>query len=403
MRFRRTVFLWLAPCLLWAAADCQAKEVISGPQYRDATLKSIDVLSSHLTLLQAQAEHDQILNNISYTIRFAPANLLLNDSSVNKGSFVRSLLPSSVGLGSVSGIGFFVGLQGDYIKVFDLDTKDDTTSDGQRSGVGTEVSQVIAFAGISLLGFQLDAGIIGGVGFVLDKDLQFAKYKTQQVKDTSFLSAKPRYVYTLYHKSGIYLSTIFKTDTLTGKQTLSDFKLNIQPLKNYLPDFYGLPFLDLLAYTPLSPAYSKYTVQDTTSGNSKSVSKEKKDYEVSFGSDDFFTTGFRPDFTILARPHLAFRKLDFSYVRCLFGNSLVLGSRASYFVRNGNSNLSVDAFGVISFSEVTTLGLSYSYNSPDNVTFLPLPGLHVFGVQLIWGARETAKKLFPYVSGIVDD
>jgi hypothetical protein len=404
MSFRKSALSMLAPFLLAATLYGYDKEVIDGPQYRDATLQSIDIMSSHLTLLQAQAQHDRILNNISYTIRFAPANLRLNSDSVHRGSFVRSLLPFSVGWGTVNGFGLFAGMQGDYVKVFDLTDKDELTEEvnGEEQAVGTEVSQAIFYAGISVLGFQLDAGLLGSVGFKLDKDGEFAENRSQIVKDTSYLSKKPRYVYTIHHKSGVYLSTIFNIDSATGGQTLADFKVNIQPLENYLPEFYGLPFLDIVSYTPLSDYYNEYTVEDTTDGNAQAP-KSGRNYDFSYGSDNLFIQGFRPSMTLKVRPHVAFRKFDVSYVRGLFGNAAVFGARTAYYVRGGESNFSLDTFGVISFSPSHTLGLSYSYNSPDNITFLPLPGLHVWGVQLIWGARETAKKLFPYAFTLITD
>jgi len=385
----------LAAFLILAALHGQSIAAISGPEYREATLKSIDVLSSHLILLQAQALHDQILNNISYTIRFAPADLRLNDDSIHSGSFVRSLLPSSVGYGTVSGLGAFIGLQGDYIKVFDLTDKDekDQTTNGELQAVGAEVSQVIAFAGISLLGFQLDAGIMGGAGFRLDKDGEFAQNRSQLVKDTSVLSDKPRFVYTAYHKSGVYLSTIFGIDPVSHERALSDFKLNVQPLEQYLPEFYGLPFLDIVSYTPIAAYYQKYLVTDTSGGNAKSVPKSSRDYDFSYGSDNFLTQGFRPSMTLKVRPHMAFRQVDAAYVKN-WGDILILGGRGAYYLKGGESNVSVDAFAMLSLG--LTFGFSYSYNSPDNVTFLPLSGLHVFGVQVIWGARETAKMLFPF-------
>lgn len=48
-----------------------------------------------------------------------------------------------------------------------------------------------------------------------------------------------------------------------------------------------------------------------------------------------------------------------------------------------------------SFYGVPWLALSYSYNSPDSGTFLPIPDVHVIGFQIVYGPVEMARPLLP--------
>lgn len=49
------------------------------------------------------------------------------------------------------------------------------------------------------------------------------------------------------------------------------------------------------------------------------------------------------------------------------------------------------------------VALSYSYNSPDNTTFLAIPQAHVFGVQIALGPSEMANPLVPLVRAVDPD
>jgi len=47
---------------------------------------------------------------------------------------------------------------------------------------------------------------------------------------------------------------------------------------------------------------------------------------------------------------------------------------------------------------VPWMTVSYSYNTPDSATFLPIPNAHVAGVQWIYGRPEMGRPLVPLLA-----
>jgi len=54
-------------------------------------------------------------------------------------------------------------------------------------------------------------------------------------------------------------------------------------------------------------------------------------------------------------------------------------------------------FKYFSFYGVPKITLSYSYNTPESTTFLPIPGAHVVGAQWIYGPSEMGRPLVPLI------
>lgn len=385
-------YIFLALILFILFLQTQAQEMITGPQYRNATLQSVDVLSSHLTLLQAQAHYDKMLSNISNTTHFAPVKLFVNDGSVQQGFISRVLLPMGAGFGTVDKFGIYGGFQGDFVKVTGHET------------AGARTFEAITYFGVAAKGFQVDAGFTKDAGFNLDGNFEFARYSHQLAKDSSRLSSTDKRIVSLYHRSGLYMNMIFAQQWRNGPFYFSEMKTNVQPLKKILPKVFGLPFVELISYTPLSSYYNRYKDYYNESSDLTPASPTRKNFDFAFGSDDILKKGLRPAITIGIRPKVVFKKAELAYNYFNEDKTWIAGARAQMFFKGTAGDFSFETFVTHTFAEeMMTWSLSYSYNSPDNVTFIPLPKLHVIGLQFIFGRRETAKAIIPYAASILSE
>ncbi|MCK9409106.1 MAG: hypothetical protein WCX28_14670 [Bacteriovoracaceae bacterium] len=43
---------------------------------------------------------------------------------------------------------------------------------------------------------------------------------------------------------------------------------------------------------------------------------------------------------------------------------------------------------------------SYSFNSPDGTTYLPIRGAHVFGIQVVYRLPQMVKPLIPLIESV---
>ncbi|MBI4815152.1 MAG: hypothetical protein HY791_02765 [Deltaproteobacteria bacterium] len=156
-------------------------------------------------------------------------------------------------------------------------------------------------------------------------------------------------------------------------------------------------------------------------------------YEVQLGVDDLFQLGLglKAGAQVSPTPLRRLAQLEFHngfYVDITehTSASVVGGLRALIFRRGARYVPSTDAYLALGLSaafgeeasssnELEEVGepdsnwrvrpaasywvtASYSYNSPDSVTFFPIPDAHVIGLQLVVGALELARPLVPIVS-----
>ncbi|HBX49921.1 MAG: hypothetical protein A2275_04945 [Bacteroidetes bacterium RIFOXYA12_FULL_35_11] len=371
-----------------------AQDYISGPQFKSASEGSVDILSSHLTLFQSQAKYNKIFSNISLTSRLSPATFLINDGAIKKGSLQRHLFNLGGGFGKASEAGIFAGMQADMALA-------------GREEWGSNCTQYIFYLGFALAGFQADVGaMLASQGAEeLDFNNEFSYIK--QPDDTVYQrGTRHGTAFSVYHKSGVYFMANFTKVWINGTDysKLADYKFSIQPLKKYLPDIYGLPFIDLVAYTRLSSYYSQYQDYYNSAFQINESEMKDKEYDISPGSDGLYKKGLRASVTFHAYPKVYFKKAELAYNYFINDKAQVCGARTQFYMREHKPNISFDAFVMLSTkSKKQTISLSYSYNSPDNTTFLPLPKLHVIGAQLIFGHRETAKAIIPYANSIMEE
>jgi len=180
-------------------------------------------------------------------------------------------------------------------------------------------------------------------------------------------------------------------------QTLAALRAMAQPydlIRKALPKKAGLPGLGLNRYAEGLDYYGdrfKGMQNAVANGEPLPATPTKATYEVPFVWDRIAGTPFSSRVVTQVQPDPLFRLAELSAVAQseLFRG----GARAMVFRRGEGYTGSVDTFGGVHMGSKGgdagfSFTLSYSYNSPDMATFLPLPNAHVIGMQLMMGLPE---------------
>ncbi|MBL8026823.1 MAG: hypothetical protein JNL74_10460 [Fibrobacteres bacterium] len=371
--------------LLFFSVGSRVEGVVYGPQFRSATLSSVDMLSSQLTLMQAQSLYNKVLSSASFSYVYAPAEIFMNDGSIIDGAFTRSIMMLSAGYGKINKFGVFGGLQLDWVK------EKTTSNDPNEGGY---------FLGLSIYNFQLTMAYIDQNGPTLDGNYDFTLVKNQQPSDNSGWDNYGLRVFSVYHKIGLYASATFSDKpqlTFSGGERetyMSESKINFQPLQSMLPSILGLPFLDYSSYTP-NYSYSG-DIRDYYDGVG---TEQEKRHNLQIGADNLFNLKIRSSLTMQVSPEVNFKMGELAYVIMSEKKNAIAGIRTQVFDDGSGMKVGYDSYLLLSIAKkYVNVSFSYSYNSPQRLTFIPLDDLHVFGVQFILGRRETAKAIIPFAA-----
>jgi hypothetical protein len=384
-------------------------QTFRGDETYEATKRSIDVVGAHLTFLQTQARKQDLLSYYGFTLRWAPGKFAYSDGQTAAGILSRGQQNFGFGIGDLQG-GAFFGAQVDAVSAFSK----------QKGTWRASAYEGLLFAGGALAGVQATLGYMGAFttprDFGLDETGGFAvphagadSGRRPGAPDLAGRDVASNFVILSAYDSGsgAFLSAswgeypLLRTqETDTGLQTsyvgrerrLSEVRANLQPLKQYLPKELGLPMIGL---TKLDPAKDNY--QEKAKAPDRPTD-ERTPYEIELGSDDILAGGFRVHVVAQARPSVLLRRAEFGYVEEFRRGKqrLRLGARGQAFQRVGGFEGSVDAYALYAIGPAQ-VGASYSYNSPDGTTFIPVPNAHVFGIQVLFGEPETSRPLIPLV------
>ena len=404
-------FVPLLSCAL--ALPCTAAaQTFHGDATYEATRRSIDVIGSHLTFLQTQARKQDLLAYYGFTLRWAPGWFAYSDGQRAAGVLSRGQQNFGAGVGDLDG-GVFFGAQVDAVSAF---SKQGGTwrasgyeglvfAGGARMGVqatigylGTlptprdfNLDQTGAFAVTSAGGRRLGAPPVDSV----DVASNFILLSAYDARSGAFLSAS----YGEYPVLVTETSDLGTTTRYTGSERrLSEVRAHLQPLRDrYLPKQYGLPMIGIAKLDRFKDNYQERAAQPD-----QPVS-DKTPYEIELGSDDILAGGFRAHVVYQVSPTMLLRRAELGYVEELGseGRRVRVGVRAQGFQRAGSFVASADAYGLVGIGPAQ-VGLSYSYNSPDGTTFIPVANAHVFGLQVLFGAPETSRPLIPLVRAVED-
>ncbi len=390
----------LALLAVLGASRRAAAQTYTGPQVRAATEASIDILKDQVSLLAVQDRYGSVLSYLSGTYKLSPMRFAEADGTRSRKVAARVETMVGLGFGTTDGFGLFGGVWTDIARI----------GPGSQDGAW----QGIAFVGAAALGFQL------AYDFYLDNPFDgvdaygnFNSGKTTAESDPGFApaglaaggrSGGPKNAILVYHESGASLVVVREAKPWPESgTTVSEVRAQLQPLRQWLDKRFGLP---VVAVQKLSALRGSGDMASAAADAQAPASDAAAPYEIEVGSDNLLDAGIRVRAVTRVQPDVAFRRAELAKYADV--GLVTWAARAFAFERDGGVNAGVDAFAQVSVWRpgeprreavgfTTSAALSYSFNSPDATSFVPLPNAHVFGIQFIVGVPETAKPLVPIV------
>ena len=391
-RHLRAALVLFAALLAFSPSRELAAQTYSGQQVKPAVDASLDILKDQVNFLGTQDRYDAVLGYVSGTYKLSPMHFASSSGTRSgaMGSRVETMV--GAGWGTTSGYGVFGGAWTDII---------------QMGPAKEQAIQGIAFIGASAWGFQVAYDYFLKDDFAVDAFGNFGgaggndsySYVPGGVNKGS-RGAKDAFV--AYHSTGASL-LIVRDRLASGDSGVAEVRVQFQPLVQWLDARFGLPIVAL-------QKLAGYKANgDTTNGAQlfqQDADGGASPWEIEFGSDNLLASGIRAHAIIRVAPTVNFRRAELAKYHD-FGN-LTVAARAFAFERGGDMHAGFDSFLLYSISKPGAarkepvgwpfaIAASYSFNSPDPSTFVPLPDAHVFGLQLVLGVPETAKPLVPII------
>jgi len=381
-----------AATLLMVAPAVEAQP-FTGSEVKLAVEPSIDIMKDHVSFLALQDRYDTMLGYLVMTGRFAPLRYVSDDGTKTSRVGARAGEMLGGGYGTPT-LGFMVGAWIDWIKV-------GPESDSQLQGI---LFGGVAFYGVQATYSALQAQQLGNVD-------PYGNFGDQKGGSDGYTyrpgAGKAEHAFdtvtgafTFYHTSGASL-VIMRAETDTGSSYVSDVRAQLQPLEHWLDEQVGLP---MVAVQKLDGRRGLGEGRaDVAQTVTRPDSQTSDPWEIELGSDDLFGQGIRAHLLGRVSPKVSFRSAELGAYHDY--DDLTVAARSYAFVRDDRAQLSVDTFarysilppGEESLGFPVAAAVSYSFNSPDATTFVPLPYAHVFGLQLIIGAPDIAKPIVPIV------
>jgi len=393
--------------------------VLTGQEVDAAARESIDVVSTHLTFLQAQAARNALLGYVNSTTRWAPARFQLNDGQRVGGNLTREQINIGLGLGSPE-LGLFAGANYDLVVVSGPAF---TTSESFSPPLG---GQLFGFVGLAAADVQLtyatqtDTLGTGSLGrdpwgnFQTDRDGEYG-LRPGTPGALRFADGGASFtVLSAYEgRTGAFASLAWEnqvTESGESEKVLRAVRLNLQPLQ-HLPQSVvssvGIPTVGVRLLRALED-YRQALGESSAGPAAPSEPTVPASRQIELGADDVLRGGLRWRWVQEVSPNLRFVGAELGYVEELPLNdmSLRVGAKGSAYRPKGELQLAWDSYALLNVVGRMGKGLlalpfgfgaSYSYNTPDTATFFPIEKAHVVGIQVILGHPETSRPLVPLV------
>lgn len=417
------------------AGPAAASNTFTGQAVLRGLRESVDVVDAHAVFLQAQANRGEPLLYLNWTSRWAPGRALLADGQGVAGNLSRTQFNLGAGFGSIGGLALFGGANLDLT--------------GFTNPAWTPIPNMSALAGGETLLF------LG----VAAQDIQLTVASKQRFADAQALNLDPWGNYRPQGESGLlfrpgtpwaisspdsgdaWLTTVFSlyesrsgaflsftmadvpqievtTNELgrqyasfTGTQKrITDVRFQFQPLRitpRWLLETVGIPMLGIRRLDPMAALLLEGAV-DLYETLTRPEDVGAGPLELDLGSDDVLAGGFRWRIVQRVVPEVVFRRVELAYVDehdvglgiLRVGARAILHRQLEEYVLAGEGYLLLGPGTESGSLDFVSFGLSYSYNTPDTTTFLPLPNAHVLGFQVVFGAPEAVRPLIPLVRAV---
>lgn len=413
---------WLVLALVVSAtpawADVTGQEVAAGTRV-------IDITEAQLQLMAAQSAWGQGLTYFGLTSRWTPTRALLNDGQRVPANISRNQLNFGWGYGALGHWALFAGASFDFIGVKNAAFR--TIPSFDPGGAG----QAVAFLGFALADVQVSYGLLvsGVTATPFDRDIWGNFQATQSDQSESGPSFRPGTPYPTEQdeggfgakgtelaayedRTGAFAALVWSQTQ--GKSRLVQVRANLQPLRRLPQDLLDTVGLPALGYRRLSAFVDYYEqakaareLAENPAPSTESTTPDEYSHELETGTDDLAGLGIRWRVAATVAPDTKFRRAEAGWVDALPAGSFVelrAGARATAYELVGKTELAADAFlgvAIVPLKKSIPGGahwaVSYSYNSPDSTTFIPLPRAHVIGLQVVAGVPETSRPLIPMI------
>ncbi len=382
----------------------------------------------HTHVMKNQLALDEAPFFFEMTIRSTPATFQVPDGRTAKVGLTRWGLSAGGGFGQpTTGVAAFAGVQGDYV----LTTAFPEAFKKAEVVFGT--AQVVLYGGVAVHGFQLSGGLyldagVQGVsedGYLMAPDHQPERYRPGSPMGQGAegaQSGRSAYFFSFTQAEGLTLGGALgqaKQDVEAaaseGKQVLAALRAELAPARLIdrfeLREALGVPGvgLDRYAegvdyygdrYASLKDAANRAAAGLPTEGVIESIPANT---QLPVFVEDIAALGFRLRVVTEVQPTVRFRSAEVGYQ--YLGEEVKIGLQAQTFRRaealtgSGEVYAAVrpEAFKYASIFAIPWITISYSYNTPDATTFLPIPNAHVFGVQWVYGPPEMGRPLIPLI------
>jgi hypothetical protein len=404
---RRRLLASLVTSIAFALpASARADQTFDGATV-DAATKAVDILQTHHELLAAQARLREPVLTGWLTTRWMPGRAILADGQRVASNVSRNQFGFIGGGGDLSRLAFFGGIGFDFVAITNPVLTKSPNFQNYPGG------QAILFVGGAIVDVQWSAGIwTNGIGSLSadlysnfmargpDRDRQINYRPGTPYPPDPVTPPKGTFLAAYEDRTGASITAAY-SQLSDGNNHLTQLRSDLQPLR-------GLP--DILLHSLGLPAIGFQRIAQQNDAQSllanPSVHPPSDAYTsiTEIGADDVLGLGLRWRIGTKVSDGFEFRRGEIAYVEDLpIGpvRSMLVGARATGWKLADKTVASGDAFFLLAlFKEgrfTSRMGLSYSYNSPDASTFIPIPYAHVFGFQIVGGDASAARPLIPYV------
>jgi hypothetical protein len=407
--------------LAFFAPSAARADDYTGQQIQGITRQSVNVLRLYHLTLEQQLQADRYSYTLGYVAHWTPEHFVVNTGEAVHGLLARQQIVAGIGFGHPrDGVGGYLGVAGDGAYVI-------------GDGIRAHMWDVLVHGGVAYKGFQLSAGFRDTTGWSgLDLNGNFTRFGGGGAVGPPFRAGTPAattgtygsaalspqdlpshydYFFELHHVSGLSLGALLsrEVDAYTGQLLeatgLSALTSLYRPV-DLFGEKVGVPFIgfDRLAgaldyyfdrfQRPLPEVPGEPVAPPTPSPTGGDI------YQIPIGFDDIAGLGLGTRTTVQASPKPLFRtveanaRLDVPLNKDREGSmSFRIGARALALRRADAYSFASEEFaGFVGTYSVgdnpvpVSMLFTHSYNTPDAVSFFPIPFVHVLGVELVFGA-----------------
>lgn len=409
---------------LFVSSAVEAAEPYDANTLRPYVANDVNALIANRLFLKSMLLLDATPFTFGVGVRGTPASFRTLGGAVVDGGLSRQQYVLSLGYGKpTSGFAIFGGANFSRVLPTQFpNVASNMKNDEGRSPLRAAGGSLVLFAGAAYQGVALEFGYFVS-GFTIDSDASGRLASCPDIYGCNGYSQRPgspfpsgpsteninrtSYLLNLETGNGYSLGLLFGgVDELTAtgerivKDRLAALRALAQPQDLFSRDI-GLLGAGLNVFAPEVDYYGD-RVPDLRKAAERGVPPPVDDsgniVEFPLVGDHLANTGALARLIVQAAPSPLFRMLELGYAYEGDDSGTLIpqaGVRAKLFRRADAHVASWDAYAgglwVLSKggSEAGGKGLSaylsYSYNSPDSLTFLPIPDAHVVGIQLVYG------------------